>query len=320
MHPLERLLNLLALLLNATRPLTFDDIRARIPAYQQDDVASAKRMFERDKDALRDVGVPVDLTSTDVWEVEKGYRIVKERYYLPDIEFTSDEMWALFVAAHTPGEDGEAERAFQKLSSGVDANLLASLADRAPAPGIDVTGPHLGAVADALARRRRIRFRYRPSQGRAGQRSVDPYGLVFRRGNWYLVGLDAEREVVRSYRLSRLRSAVKDVGQATDPPDGFDAASHLEAGPWGLGEPAETALVDFSDKVAWWIVASTPGARIVSSRGRWVRIEVPAAQTEAFASWVLSFGSDARVREPRAIRAEVIRRLEAMAGASGGGA
>jgi proteasome accessory factor B len=114
MHPLERLLNLLALLLNATRPLTFEEIRARVPAYQQDDLASAKRMFERDKDALRDVGVPVDLTSTDVWEVEKGYRIVKERYYLPDIDFTPDEMWALFVAAHTPGEDGEAERAFQK--------------------------------------------------------------------------------------------------------------------------------------------------------------------------------------------------------------
>src|SRR5712692_1195317 len=59
MHPLERLLNLVALLLNSSRPLTFEEIRAKIPAYQQDDVASAKRMFERDKDALREVGVPV---------------------------------------------------------------------------------------------------------------------------------------------------------------------------------------------------------------------------------------------------------------------
>ncbi len=222
-------------------------------------------------------------------------------------------MWALFVAAHAPGADGEAEQAFHKLSSAADANLLTAMADRAPAPGIDVSGPHLGAVADALARRRRIRFRYRPSQGRAGQRTVDPYGLVFRKGNWYLVGLDTEREDVRSYRLSRLRSAVKEAGPASAPPEGFDAAVHLEAGPWGLGEPSEMATIALTEKVAWLVAASTPGAVARPGRDGWVDVDVPAGQTESFVSWVLSFGPDARVVSPKALREDVVRRLQALA-------
>src|SRR5262245_46261446 len=112
MHPLERLINLVALLLDSTRPLTFDQIREVMPAYQQADVSSAKRMFERDKDILREVGIPIELVATDVWDVEQGYRIPREQYYLPEVTFTPEEVWALFVAAHAPGEDGEAEQAF----------------------------------------------------------------------------------------------------------------------------------------------------------------------------------------------------------------
>src|SRR2546422_5584807 len=193
MHPLERLIDLVALLLEARRPLTFDDIRQLIPAYQQQDQASAKRMFERDKDILREVGIPVELAATDVWEVEQGYRIRKDQYYLPEVAFTPDEVWALFVAAHAPGQSGEAEQAFQKLSTGTETNVLAAMAERTAAPGVDPSGPHLGAIADALARRRAIRFKYRSAQGKPSQREVDPYALVFRRGNWYLVGLDRGR-------------------------------------------------------------------------------------------------------------------------------
>jgi proteasome accessory factor B len=313
-HPLERLINLTALLLNAARPMTFEEIRERIEAYQHGDAPSAKRMFERDKDVLRDAGVPVDLAATDVWEVEKGYRIDPSKYYLPDLAFTQDETWALFVAAHAPGEDPEAERAFQKLSVGADPNLLTAMADRSPAPGIDASGPNLGAIADALARRRSIRFRYRPLQGRAGWRRVDPYALLFRRGTWYLVGLDVERKDVRSYRLSRMRSEVQERGDASAPPEGFEAASHLDA-PRGAAEPTERARVAFSAKVAWWAVASTPGAVRIGVRpdGR-VEVEVPAATSEVFASWVLSFGPDARVLGPKGLRDEVVARLEALAG------
>jgi proteasome accessory factor B len=315
-HPLERLIDLVALLLEARRPLTFEQIREVVPAYQQQDPASAKRMFERDKDVLREVGIPVEVEATDAWDVEQGYRIPKDQYYLPELSFTADEVWALFVAAHAPGEGSEAEIAFQKLSSGAETNVLTALADRAPATGADRSGPHLGAVADAIARRQALRFKYRSAQGNAGVREVDPYSLVFRRGHWYLAGLDRGRGELRSFRLSRVQSAVKDIGRASSPPEGFDASRLLEAGPWGLGEPAAKARVAFSPKVAWWAVPSTPGAIVL--RGRrdgWVEVEVPASQTDSFLSWVLSFGPDVRVLDPRSVRTAVVERLSAVAGA-----
>jgi proteasome accessory factor B len=313
MHPLERLIDLVALLLEAKRPLTFDEIRELIPAYQHDDPASAKRMFERDKDTLRDIGVPVELAATDPWEVEQGYRIPKELYYLPEVTFTPEEVWALFVAAHAPGEGGEAELAFQKLSSGMETNVLA-MSERAPTPGVDRSGPHLGAIADAMARRRAIRFRYRSAQGKAGRREMDPYSLVFRRGSWYVVGMDRSRQELRSFRLSRILGAVKEIGSASAPPEGFDASRLLEAGPWGLGSPPERARVLFSPRVAWWAVPSTPGATVVrAQRDGWVEAEVAAGQTDAFVSWVLSFGTDARVVSPPAVRDAVVDRLRSLA-------
>ena len=235
-----------------------------MPAYGHGDEASAKRMFERDKDTLREAGIPVELEATDAWDVEKGYRIPHEAYYLPAIAFTQDELWALFVAAHTPGSDGEAEMAFQKLSSGADTDVLPILAAGEPTPGVDVSGPHLATVADALARRRALRFRYRPLHGRAGQRTVDPFALVFRSGSWYVVGNDRERKDVRSFRLSRVQSEMRDAGAGCRRPDGFDAASHLESGPWGIGKPAETARVGFTPRIAWLVVAQTPGASVAA--------------------------------------------------------
>jgi predicted DNA-binding transcriptional regulator YafY len=311
-HPLERLINLVALLLEARRPLTFDDIRGVITAYQQGDAASAKRMFERDKDTLREVGIPVELAATDVWGVEQGYRIPKDQYYLPDLTFTPDEVWALFVAAHTPGEEGEADQAFRKLSTGAETNVLTAMAGRTATPGVDTSGPYLGTIADALARRRALRFGYRPSQGKRGKREVDPYSLVFRAGHWYLVGLDRSRDDVRSFRLSRITGPVKEAGPARHPPSDFDASHVLESGPWGLGTPVETARVAFSPKVAWLAIASTPRVNILRTRrDGWVEVEVPAGQTESFASWVLSFGPDARIFSPKAVRDEVVERLEA---------
>ena len=317
MHPLERLIDLVALLLETKRPLTFEQIRGVIPAYQGEQ-ASAKRMFERDKDVLREVGIPLEIAATDVWDVDQGYRIPKDRYYLPDLEFTDDETWALFVAAHAPGESDDAELAFHKLTTGTESNVLSAMAQRAPAPGVDASGPHLGPIADALVRQRAIRFRYRPMQGKAGYREVEPYSLVFRAGRWYLVGLDRSRSDIRSFRLSRVAGPVKEAGPASAPPEGFDGTRHVEAGPWGLGEPSARATVLFSPKVAWWAVPSTPGATILRTRrGGWVEADVPAGQPDQFVSWLLSFGPDAKVIGPRRTREDVVSCLEAVASSRG---
>ena len=312
MHPLERLVNLVALLLEARRPLTFEEIRSELPAYRQEDKATAKRQFERDKDTLRAIGIPVEVAPTDVWEVEEGYRIPRERYELPEVEFTAEEAAALFVAAHA-GVSGEAAQAFRKLALGVDTGVLTGLAEREGSLGVDAAAPYLTDVADAVARRRRVRFRYRPLQGRAGERDVDAWGLVFRRGSWYLVGGDRKRKEPRSFRLSRFASALKNVGEAPPPPDGFRASEHVQAGPWGLGEPETTARVAFSPKVAWWALSGLPGARTITTRRDGsTEAEVPAAGGDSFVSWVLSFGADARVLGPKQFVDAIVERLTAV--------
>jgi proteasome accessory factor B len=309
MHPLERLLNLVALLLETSRPLTFEEIRGTLEAYGQEDKASAKRQFERDKDTLRQIGIPVETVPTDAWEVEEGYRIPRERYQLPDVSFLPEEVAALFVAAH--GGRGEAAQAFRKVAQGAEGSVLAALREGMDTSGVDASGPRLPEVADAVSRRRRVRFRYRPVAGKEGTRHVDAWALLFRGGAWYLVGRDRDRGEPRSFRLSRIASDVGDEGAGEPPPEGFRAADHLQVGPWGLGEPRRTARVAFSPKVAWWALAGLPGARTLRTDG-WTEADVPSAGEESFVSWILSFGPDAEVLKPAEVRKAVVRDLEAV--------
>ncbi len=115
MHKVERQLQLVALLLDAPGPLTYDQIRERFHAYDQDDDESAKRMFERDKDDLRAMGVPIEMAPVDAWEAAEGYAIPADRYYLPDIDLTPEEASALMVLSATQDEDDAALQALRKL-------------------------------------------------------------------------------------------------------------------------------------------------------------------------------------------------------------
>jgi len=313
MHPLERLVNLVALLLESRRPLTFEQIRAKMPeGYGQDDLQSAKRMFERDKDVLRDVGVPIEVIATDAWEVEQGYAILKHRYYLPEIDFTPEEISALFVAAHAGGPDDAAELAVRKLLYGTDGGLVAGASSAPLAAEAGAVDARLTAAAEAIAERRSVRFAYRTSRGVESERHVDPWGLVFRAGHWYLVGLDRERQEIRAFRLSRAGGELRLDGEAGRPPEGFRAAEHVVGGPFGPGEPEERATVAFSPDVAWWATRGVQGAVIEGTRkDGWVQVSLPAAPGDALASWILSFGPDAVAVAPDALRAEIVRRLEA---------
>lgn len=316
MQLLERLVNLVALLLDARAPLTFDDIRERMAeAYEQDEVESAKRMFERDKDILRDIGVPIEVVPTDVWESQVGYVIPKDRYYLPEISFAPEEISALFVAAHSGRADRSAEDAVRKLLSGSEGGILAGVAGVPLSPEGETPEARLTACAEAVAGRRSVRFSYRTARGETSDRYVDAYGLVVRGGHWYLVGRDRDRDDVRAFRLSRLSSDVDDVGEGSDPPEGFRAADHVQVGPWGPGEPHERARVAFSPGVAWWATNGVLGAEVDLTReDRWVEVLVPTGPGEGLASWVLSFGPDAEALEPPELRAEIVRRLEATLG------
>ena len=314
MEPLERLLNLVALLLETPTPLTYEQIRDTLDAYGADNVDSAKRMFERDKDQLREFGIPLQLVDTDVWGTEQGYIIPKDEYYLPDIAFTPQELGALLVAAQSGGENTRAEQAARKLLYGADGGVLAGLAGGPLASGSDARSALVIDCADVAQRHRRVRFGYRTSHGQVGERIVDAYAMVFRGGHWYLVGHDSDRDDVRAFRLSRFTTDLVDVEEGGDPPNGFRAADHVQAGPWAA-TAEEHAEIAFAPEVAWWAVGSFAGARQtrIDDDG-WIVADVPMAAPALLASLVLQFGPDALVRSPDVLRDEVIRRLEAIDG------
>lgn len=315
MHPLERRLNLLALLLDSRRPLTFEQIRRKLAeGYEQEDEDSAKRMFERDKDALRDVGVPIEVVPTDVWEIEVGYTIPKDLYYLPEIAFTPEELSALFVAARTGGEEGMAAQAVRKLLYGADGGVIDAAGNVLTGEGA-AADARLLAVADAVLERKCVAFGYRTAQGQPSDRAVEAYGLARKGSHWYLVGLDRERGDIRAFRLSRFSTEPRVIGDGSDPPEGFRAADHVQAGPWGAGEPEDRATVAFSPEVAWWAAASVRDSEILETRADgWVVVRLPMGSGDGLASWVLSFGPDAEALDPPGLREEVVRRLEAIVG------
>jgi proteasome accessory factor B len=309
MEPLERLLNLVGLLLETRTPLTFDQIREMLAAYGADNIDSAKRMFERDKDVLRDWGVPLELVDVDAWGTEQGYVIRKETYYLPEIALTPEEITALFVAAQSGREETAVEQGVRKLLYGAEGGLLARLAGGPLVAGSDARSDLVVAAADAAQRHRRITFGYRTAQGTTSERDVDVYGIVFRGGHWYVIGHDRERRDIRAFRLSRCTTPLTDAGEGSDPPDGFRASHHVQAAPWEPGGD-ERAIVAFSRDVAWLAAESFAGADEGSPRfdGR-VEVSIPFADEGAMAALVLQHGPDAEVIEPPTLREEVIRRL-----------
>jgi len=310
MEPLERLLNLVALLLETGRPLTFEEIRDTLDAYRSDNLDSAKRKFERDKDILREYGIPIRMADTDVWGVEQGYEIPKDEYYLPEIAFTADEITALFVAGQSGTEELAAEQGVRKLLYGSDGGVLVGRAGGPLVSGSDTRGPRVIAAAEAASARRRVRFGYRTSQGVESDRDVDAFAVVFRGGHWYLVGSDREREEIRAFRLSRCTSDLEDAGDGSTPPEGFRAVEMIDGGPWAATGD-ERAVVAFAPDAAILAEASLAGA--VRQRDRddgWVVLGVPAPDEGALAALVLGYGPSAEVLEPASLRREVVRRLE----------
>ena len=308
---LERLTNLIAVLLDTRRPLTLEEIVERVPGYPPER-ESCRRQFERDKATLREIGVPISLEAVHAFEQESGYRIHREDYELPALDLTDDERVALHLAVTAVRLEGAGEGAGD--GAGRDALLKLGGIEGAGAPTLaalpDV--PALPALFDAYRRRARVTFAYR-----GGPRRLDPYGILFRNGHWYVVGFDCDREAIRAFRADRIESEVE-AGRAGsfERPEGFDPASALRDEPWRFGdeEPVD-ALVLVSAAQAGWVEADL-GAKAVAERRDDGSIVVRMAVTnrEAFRSFVLGLLDHAEVLEPAALRADMVTWLAALAG------
>lgn len=315
MRKVERLINLIALLLNTRRPLPVEEIRNTIPGYQQEDYSSFKRMFERDKEELRSLGIPIERRFTDVWEVEEGYLISHDRYYLPELDLSPDEMAALWISSRIVVEpDGDEDRALLKLSLGLEG-----AGDPTSPPWLraqlHLDSPALPRILEAVAGRRRLSFRYRAAdQAKDAERTVDPYALIHRQGAWYLAGHDHARAALRHFKLSRITSGVtfasRGGGPDFDVPDDFSPEIDSVGEAYWAGEKGTTVDVAFSPRIAWWVEQTLD----LPSKGTWKGwpvVRMPVTDVDGFVSWVLGFGEEAIVRKPDRVRQAVIQRLRA---------
>ena len=300
---LERITNLVALLMATRAPLTQERIVHELAGQYPAGDAAQRGAFERDKALLREIGVPLEtetLSGSDAGRT--AYRIDRKRYELADLELAPDEQAALQLAV-----------AAARLAD-AQFGLLKLGGDRSSAPVVMANIPELPALPtlrEATAARAEVRFGYHGSP-----RRLYPYSLLLRERFWYVIGHDVDRDEVRTYRVDRFDADVQ-VGEPASftRPEGFDPRATFPTDPKLLGdEPAARAevLVDEPRAAA---VEREMGAEAVSARrpGGAIVVSVPCANLDAFRSWLFGLGEHAEVLGPPDVRASVVEWLQAMA-------
>lgn len=304
MQRLERLVNLIAALLDTERPLTRDQVRVRVPGYATDD-RSFRRAFERDKQTLRGMGLPLVTLPLDPEHPEagEGYRIPKEAYQLPDPGLTRDETKALAVAASAVRLKSQAAAAALWKLGGEPDGPVTTTAD----VGLS-DDDRLGLVFAARRERRRLIFEYRGKE-----RQFEPHRLSFRNGRWYLNGHDNGYDAARTYRLDRIEGELR-----TSAPDAFVAPPRDEQPwlpPWQLGEepPVEALLLVDADQADLAVRQTGPATVEELRPDGAVVLRLTVTQTDAFRSFAIGFLEHAEVLGPAELRNDFVNHLRAQA-------
>jgi predicted DNA-binding transcriptional regulator YafY len=316
---IERLTNLLALLLETSRPLSLVEIAGDLDGQYPENDRSRRASFERDKSALRAIGVPIDteVVAGGPFAGQTTYRIDRRAYELADLDLTAEEMRALQVAV-----------AAVRTDSGQDAiwKLGGALGDEHPAVSAVIPErPELPAIRTAVAKRAPIEFSYRGEL-----RTLDPWGLLLRGGFWYVIGHDHARGERRTFRVDRFDSVGGDrsasvhvgAGASFERPPSFDPRTAFPADPKQIGQGADEnaeALVRIDTLRAAAVERELGAARVVE-RGDdgSVLVSVPAGNLPAFRSWVLGLLEHAVVESPPEVRQHLIEWLtDVAAGAAG---
>lgn len=304
MDALERITNLVALLLEAREPLTAEQIKVQLGSLYPVNAAAFRGAFERDKAVMREVGIPYEMEVLSGDQAgASAYWIDRSKYELADLDLSPDERQALQLAmATTRLSDGS----LGVLKLGGDAAGGASQA----ATLVNVYVPELAelpALHAAVASRCEVSFVYRGTS-----RRLQPYGLLLRTGRWYVVGLDVDHHEQRTYRVDRIEGEVT-IGSpgSFEAPSNFDAAAAFPADPRQLGgddEASDRAVVRiFSRRAALLGVADEQ-----EDDGS-VTVEVPCANRDAFRAWLFAWGDDAEVVGPAEVREQTVSWLRAIA-------
>lgn len=301
----ERLTNLLALLLESPSPLTLAEISNQLePAYPSNERAR-RGAFERDKSALRDLGVPIDteVVSGGPRAGATSYAISREKYELASLDLDADEMRALQVAVAAVRTDSSAGRdAIWKLGGGIEDG-------GSPVSAVVPDRPELPVIRGAVAARSTIEFRYR-----GDLRVLDPWGLLLRGGFWYVVGHDHGRNDRRTFRVDRFEGGVDGITVGApasfERPPSFDPRAAFPSDPKQIGHaPSDgveaTVWIDAVRAAA--LVREVGPDRVLRRYGDGaVELLVPASNRVAFRSWLLGLLDHAVVLGPDEVRDDVV--------------
>jgi proteasome accessory factor BC len=328
---LIRQLSLISFLMATGRPVSALEIKQEVEGYSSMNDDAFARRFYADRAELESLGISlhVDKPAEGFFESEL-YALPPENYYLPPIEFTDGELAALRTAlVLLDGEFAYAEPlrlALQQVSWGrpsplaggdsasIDVKLAPSAAGRE-------LSQRLAKIETAISRRKTIQFSYYSLQrDEVSDRKVDPYHLVFRNGQFYLIGYSHERDGVRVFRLSRIRGKVSYATKAEHdfaPPEDFDRRDYASRADWQMGEIEGTAKIFLRERIAW-LVERDFGAfgtlrkatKKDGAPGRGRIYETEYASPRQLISWVLGWRENAQLLEPEQLAKEASDRLE----------
>jgi proteasome accessory factor B len=308
----ERLLNLLITLLVSRTYVTKDRLREVVEPYREAGDEAFEKMFERDKEELRSLGIPIEVGFVDrAFEDEPGYRVERSAFELPEIDLAPEEAAVIGLAARVWQHAGLAAATSDAL---VKLKAAGVTVDRA---ALDVVQPQLSAeepsfepLWDATRTRTPVRFDYRTSTGAtASTRHLQPWGVVSYRSRWYVTGHDTDRGEPRVFRLSRVQGDVRADGK----PGSFEVPPGTD-----LRAVTQSLAPQPADRSAQLLVR--PGAAHGLRRHArpvddatapegWDRLEATFGATDAFADEVLGYGADVVVLAPEDVRESVVRRL-----------
>ncbi len=208
----ERLLNLVFAMMSTRRAISRSDIRDNVAGYEDPSSDKAfERMFERDKDELRSMGLPIE-TVTDAMGDILGYRISASEYEFIDLELTPVDIIVLGVAAQVWDQavlSAPAQTALRKIEAKYGKSVVKPPAELSGLVRLQAHDISLPKLLNAAREKRVVKFEYQSRSGVHSQRRIEPWALICRQGNWYCIGFDLDRKDQRTFKLPRIQGPVR---------------------------------------------------------------------------------------------------------------
>ncbi len=316
----ERLLDLVALFLDAREPISWAELREHFPHdYMGTSDDAAERKFERDKAELLELGFPLTYIQGDD-ERKDGYVVDRDAYYLPEVDLTKEELAVLYAAGSAaltsgafPGRD-DLSHALRKIGffAGHALPTPRVRMELGSEQGSPQLATHLEQLWDACAAHKWVQMSYAsPKHPDPTERKVDPYGLVLRRGIWTLVGYCHLRQGTRTFLVHRIRSLKANTARPRSPdfevPEGFAFDDHVASYPWQHRfHPRVDVRLRLTGELLSRAAALFPGASVAPAEdGEGVLVDLPVTFLDGLLRFCLQLGPACRVESPEDAKTRV---------------